>query len=221
MDPHRSPVLSWRDGQTPVSDQFQDPYYSINDGAAEAAHVFLAGNGLSARFCDGFCVAELGFGTGLNLCVTLANWESGGRFSFTSFEAFPMAAEDVALALARWPEYAATVRALCDALAAGRTEFAIGAADVTLVLGDARQTLPVWQGMADAWYLDGFSPARNPELWGPELMQAVADHTAPGGSFATYTAAGHVRRALGNAGFAVERVPGFGTKRHMTRGVLR
>ena len=87
--------------------------------------------------------------------------------------------------------------------------------------GDARQTLATWTGKADAWFLDGFSPAKNPELWSSDLMAEVARHTAPGGTFATYTAAGHVRRALGEAGFTVTRQPGFGRKRHMTTGILR
>jgi len=221
MDPHSAPSLSWRDGKTPVSEQFQDPYYSVHNGAAEAAHVFLAGNDLPARFRDGFSIAELGFGTGLNLAVTLGHWAGAGRFSYTSFEAFPMAPPDIMQALAPWPEYTQTARAISDARAAQKTEFSIGPADVTLVLGDARQTIHAWEGRADAWFLDGFSPARNPELWEPALLQAVADHTALGGSFATYTAAGDVRRGLEAAGFEVTRTPGFGTKRHMSRGVLR
>ena len=81
--------------------------------------------------------------------------------------------------------------------------------------------MPSWDGEADAWFLDGFSPAKNPELWAPDLMAEVARHTAPGGTFATYTAAGHVRRALADAGFTVSRQPGFGRKRHMTTGMLQ
>jgi len=88
-------------------------------------------------------------------------------------------------------------------------------------VGDAGVTLPAWDGVAEAWFLDGFSPAKNPELWSDDLMAEVAAHTAPGGTFATYTAAGHVRRALEAAGFAVERRAGHGRKRHMTAGVLR
>ena len=87
---------------------------------------------------------------------------------------------------------------------------------VEVILGDARDTLPAWSGRADAWYLDGFAPARNPALWAPELLAEVARHTAPGGTAATYTAAGAVRRGLAEAGFAVERVAGYGRKRHMT-----
>ena len=93
--------------------------------------------------------------------------------------------------------------------------------EFTLIVGDARKTVKEWEGNADAWCLDGFAPARNPELWEPKLMTEVARHTAPGGTFATYTAAGYVRRALTEAGFDVSRWPGFGRKRHMSRGVLR
>ena len=83
-------------------------------------------------------------------------------------------------------------------------------------IGDARQTLPEWAGRADAWFLDGFAPARNPDLWGEALLHQVAAHTMAGGTLATYTAAGHVRRALADAGFEVTRVPGYGRKKHMT-----
>jgi|GEM_PF-166844 tRNA U34 5-methylaminomethyl-2-thiouridine-forming methyltransferase MnmC len=85
-----------------------------------------------------------------------------------------------------------------------------------VIIGDARETLPAWQGRADAWFLDGFSPAKNPALWEPTLLQSVADHTAPNGTAATYSAAGHVRQSLTAAGFNVSRVQGFGRKRHMT-----
>ncbi|MEM7615973.1 MAG: tRNA (5-methylaminomethyl-2-thiouridine)(34)-methyltransferase MnmD, partial [Pseudomonadota bacterium] len=198
------------------------PYYSLEDGAAEARHVFLEGNDLPQRFRDGFSIAELGFGTGLNLLVTLAAWgDRAGRFRYTSFEAFPLSAEDHRRALARWPDLAQLAAGLCGHIAASRTVFSLGPADVSLITGDARETLVDWNGTVEAWYLDGFSPARNPELWEPALMAQIARHTAPGGSFATYSAAGDVRRALGEAGFAVARREGFGRKRHMSVGRLR
>ena len=90
--------------------------------------------------------------------------------------------------------------------------------ELRVIIGDARTTLPNWTDEADAWFLDGFSPAKNPELWEEGLMKAVGAKTKSGGTFATYTAAGHVRRALADAGFEVQRVPGFGRKRHMTVG---
>lgn len=214
--------VAWREG-TPVSTRFDDPYFSLKGGLAETRHVFLAGNALPDRFRDGFSIAELGFGTGLNLVAAVLAWQAAGiagRFRYTSFEAFPMTPADMTAALAAFPEAAAAAGPLRDAWAKGARDFAFGPAEVTVVEGDARATLPLWQGRAEAWFLDGFAPAKNPELWDSALLAEVARHTAPGGSFATYSAAGHVRRALAEAGFRVERVPGYGAKRHMSRGVL-
>lgn len=213
--------LTWQDGGVPVSVRFDDPYFSLQGGLAETRHVFLAGNGLPGRLRDGFRIAELGFGTGLNLLATAQVWDGPGRISYTSFEAYPMAAEDMARALAAFPEVSGLAAELVRFWGEGLREFALGQVDVWVIEGDATVTLPSWDRLADAWYLDGFSPAKNPELWSDEMMKTVGLHTAKDGTFATYTAAGHVRRALEAAGFAVERRPGFGRKRHMTAGVLR
>lgn len=215
-------ALDWRDGVVPVSQRFDDPYFSIAGGLEETRHVFLAGNGLPGRFRAGFHVAELGFGTGLNLMATLiAHSESGAPpIRYTSFEAYPLRVADIARALAAFPEAEAVAAPFLDAWGAGLRHFTLGAIEVEVIAGDVRETLPNWAGRAEAWFLDGFSPAKNPEMWGPEVMAAVADHTAPGGTFATYSAAGHVRRALEDAGFTVTRAPGFGRKKHMTTGRL-
>ena len=209
--------LDWHDGRIPVSRRFGDPYFSLDDGLAETRHVFLAGNHLPGRFAPGFAVAELGFGTGLNFLVTWAAWRAAGIagvLRFTSFEAYPMAVADRVTALAAFPELAPLAGLLSAQAGTGVHDFGDVVLDV--IVGDARQTLPAWQGRADAWYLDGFSPAKNPEMWGADLMAQVAVHGAPGGTLASYTAAGHVRRALAEAGFVVSRVPGYGRKRHMT-----
>ncbi|MDU9004086.1 tRNA (5-methylaminomethyl-2-thiouridine)(34)-methyltransferase MnmD [Sedimentitalea todarodis] len=214
--------LQWRDGHVPVSTRFDDPYFSLENGLAETRHVFLDGNDLPDRFFDGFHIAELGFGTGLNMLTAWAAWEEAGHRSplqFTSFEAFPMTPVDMAQALGAFPSLSSwrdrflevwTGEGACD----------LGTMHLKVITGDARQTLPTWAGHADAWFLDGFSPAKNPELWGDALLSEVARHTTPGGTVATYTAAGFVRRGLNDAGFAVTRVPGYGRKRHMVRGAL-
>lgn len=214
-------ALDWRDGVIPVSTQFDDPYFSLNDGLSETRHVFLQGNRLAERLCDGFQIAELGFGTGLNLLAVQILWAqmgAPGTLHFTSFEAFPMEAADIARALDHFPEARAVAEPFLAQWAAGVTRLALPGITAEVVLGDARVTLPGWAGQADAWFLDGFSPAKNPELWSDDLMAEVAAHTKLHGSFATYSAAGGVRRALQAAGFQVDRLPGHGRKRHMTAG---
>lgn len=216
-----SPEIEWTDG-VPVARAFDDPYFSKSDGLAETQHVFLDGNDLPARFRPGFHIAELGFGTGLNALATLDAWRKArvaGPLRFTSFELFPMRPEDAARALSAFPAIA-DLAAPVHAALGGEADVRTADLHLTLVTGDARATLAAWKDKADAWFLDGFAPARNPELWEPDLMAQVAAHTKTQGTFATYTAAGAVRRALGAAGFEVERVPGFGTKRHMSKGRL-
>lgn len=214
------PELDWRDETIPVSRRFDDPYFSLGGGLAETRHVFLAGNRLPDRFRDGFQIAELGFGTGLNLLATLLAHQGDGHLHFTSFEAFPLPAADIARALQAFPETAPVAEPFLTQWAKGAHTLHFPKLTAEIIIGDARDTLPKWQGHADAWFLDGFSPAKNPELWSPDLMAEVARHTAPGGTFATYTAAGHVRQSLAEAGFTVTRQPGFGRKRHMTTGQL-
>lgn len=219
--------LIWLEGDVPASSRFGDPYFSRGNGLAETRHVFLAGNGLPGRFREGFHIAELGFGTGLNMLALWLEWQAAGvdgALRYTGFEAFPLEAGDIARALAAFPEVSARAGAFLDQWA-GQQQASHGIRRIDLpglaaevVIGDARAVLPRWTGRADAWFLDGFAPARNPELWSDALMQMVAARTVAGGTFATYTAAGHVRRALQAAGFTVERVPGYGHKRHMTIG---
>ncbi|SNR40701.1 tRNA U34 5-methylaminomethyl-2-thiouridine-forming methyltransferase MnmC [Paracoccus sediminis] len=214
-DPDRHPQLDWRDGGVPVSTRFDDPYFSIAGGLQETRHVFLAGNNLPARLRPGFHVAELGLGTGLN-CLALAQ-VARQPVAMTSFEAWPMSVAQLEQAHAAFPELAALSRQFRDGW--GKDIIQVGHVALRMVVGDVARTLPGWRGRADAWFLDGFSPAKNPRMWDDGIMAHVGRCTAPGGTFATYTAAGAVRRALGHAGFAVERRPGFGRKRHMSVGI--
>ncbi len=222
-DQSKTAELEWRDGVIPVATQFDDPYFSIDNGMAETGHVFLGGNGLPERFTKGFHIAELGFGTGLNLLAAWQAWLASGQsgcLTYTSFEAYPMSLPDMHKALRNWPELQELADEMQTQLETGDFQINTPSLHAKIIIGDARETLPQWQGKVDAWFLDGFSPAKNPELWQPDLMQAVADHTNQGGTFATYTAAGHVRQSLAKAGFEVTRVAGFGRKRHMTTGTF-
>ena len=225
MGEDQHPDLDWR-GDVPVARGFDDPYYSFENGLDETRHVFLAGNGLPGRFRPGFVIAELGFGTGLNAFAALEAWREAGMkgpLDYTAFERYPMRAEDMRRALAPHPGIAVLAEPLLAEMERSGSwdaPFETGGLRLRVIVGDARSTLPGWRGRADAWFLDGFAPAKNPELWEPGLLRDVARHTGEGGTVATYTAAGAVRRALTEAGFEVERRPGFGRKRHMTAGRL-
>jgi tRNA U34 5-methylaminomethyl-2-thiouridine-forming methyltransferase MnmC len=214
--------LTWRAGDVPVSARFDDPYYSAGDGLAEAGHVFLEGNDLPAAWAGrgGFHIGELGFGTGLNILAARALWRAtrspGAVLCVTSFEQYPLKSPQMARALARWPELREMAQELLAVWTPAGGRFNFGDTVLEVVTGDARKTVVRWQGRVDAWFLDGFAPARNPEMWEPELMQAVHERTVRGGTAASYTAAGAVRRALVAAGFAVAKSPGFGAKREMT-----
>ena len=214
--------LVWEAG-VPRSSLFGDIYYSLEDGLAETRAVFLAGCGLpdTWRGRDHFVVGELGFGTGLNIAALLQAWrttrEPNGRLHIFSIEAFPLPREDAARALGTWPELADEAQALLAAWPKGRRGFhRIDLpgfhAVLDLAILPVEEALSEWSGRADAWFLDGFSPALNPAMWTPKVMALVAARSAPGAVCATFTVAGSVRRGLEVAGFEVAKRPGHGRK---------
>ncbi|MBI1383501.1 MAG: tRNA (5-methylaminomethyl-2-thiouridine)(34)-methyltransferase MnmD [Rhizobiales bacterium] len=219
--------VTWSAGGVPLSPRFGEAYHSVAGGLGQARAVFLGGNRLPERWRgrEHFVIGELGFGTGLNLLATALAAECDpacpARLDFVSFEHHPVAGDAIVRAAAPWPELADHARSLASQwpqAPAGTVGAVVGKVRLEVVIGDARETLAAKPLVADAWYLDGFSPARNPQMWGADLMRLVHDRTAPGGTFATYTAAGAVRRNLAAAGFAVERVAGFGGKRERLEG---
>ncbi|MCO6185116.1 tRNA (5-methylaminomethyl-2-thiouridine)(34)-methyltransferase MnmD [Rhizobium sp. L1K21] len=224
--------LEWHEGDMPYSTTFGDHFYCRTDGRAECDHVFIDANHLHERWAaGGECViGELGFGTGLNFCETWRQWSAfqgttptHGSLHFISFELFPMDRESIKRALIQWP----ILEHERERLAAAWPDTPSGIVSLefddnvrlSVICGDALSNLATSQQTFDAWYLDGFAPSRNPDMWSLELMQAVYDHTRPGGSFGTYAAAGFVRRNLQTAGFKVERRPGFAGKREMLCGI--
>ena len=218
--------LSLTPDGTPISEIYGDIYHSAAGGHAQARHVFLAGNRLPARWRgrDSFTLLETGFGLGLNFLVTWLAWRDDPwrcrELRFVSFEKHPFTAGNLAMAHAAWPEFAGLsglLRARWPALVAGehRIELDDGRLVLQLILGDVRETLPLLDDAVDAFYLDGFSPAKNPELWSPSLCRDLARLAAPGATLATWSVAGCVRHALSEAGFTVEKRPGFAGKRQM------
>jgi len=219
-----SPQLTWTEDGEPRSGRFGDVYFSRDDGLAETRAVFLEGCGLPDAWAGRrrFSVAELGFGTGLNIAALLTLWREtrpeGGRLHIFSIEGFPLAAEEARRALGAWPELAEAARALTDAWPAGtpgfhRIDLPEFNAVLDLAVGDAAWALDQWSGPADAWFLDGFSPALNPGMWSDAVMDRIAALSAPGARVATFTVAGAVRRGLSERGFVVEKKPGHGRKR--------
>lgn len=221
-------TLEWREGDMPYSQEFGDHFYCREDGRLECGHVFLSGNGLPGRWRrpGEFRIGELGFGTGLNFCETWRQWKGtrteGGELHFVSFERFPMRPGDIDRALSRWPEIDAerqALRAQWPEQPSGIVDLDFGGMRLTVACGVALDEIARFSGLLDAWYLDGFAPRRNPDMWSQELMHLIHGKTVDGGTFATYAAAGFVRRNLEAAGFAIDRRPGFGSKREMLCGV--
>ena len=230
MLPRLDPAQLTRDNNgTPVSEIYGDIYHSASGGHAQARHVFLGGNGLPARWQgrERFVILETGFGLGLNFLATWLAWQNDPQrcqeLYFVSLEKHPFAAADLAQLHAAWPELALLAQELgrhWPPLIAGehRIELAQGRVVLQLVFGDALDALSRLAAAVDAFYLDGFSPARNPDLWSPALCHSLASHAVPGATLATWSVAGRVRQALNAARFAVQKRPGFASKRLMLVG---
>jgi len=226
-----SPLLDWTEAGEPRSGRFGDVYFSRDDGLAESRAVFLAGCGLPEAWAGrrSFTVGELGFGTGLNIAALLTLWRDhrpeSGRLHVFSVEGFPLTAEEAGRALSSWPELADAARALTARWPARtpgfhRLDLPEFHAVLDLAVGDVAWALEAWSGAADAWFLDGFSPALNPGMWSPEVLDGVAARSAPGARIATFTVAGAVRRGLAERGFQVEKRPGYGRKRERLEAYL-
>lgn len=229
-DTLRPARLDWSQG-SPRSADFDDVYFSSSGGDAETRHVFLDGNRLQERFFSltpeqPFTIIETGFGTGLNWLCTQQLWKDSGRTGWlhvVSVEKHPLPPNDLSRAQAEWPLYtgfASLLQAHYPELAPGfhRLVFPELRSTLTLVFADISDALPRIHAVADAWFLDGFAPGRNPDMWQPALYEQMARLSKATTSFSTFTAAGDVRRGLMAAGFHVEKVPGHGKKREMLRG---
>lgn len=216
---------------TPFSSEFQDIYHASHGGLAQARHVFIGGNGLLERWANraSFVILETGFGLGLNFLAAWDAWRGDParprRLHFVSVENRPLSRDDLSNALAPFDELESLARALVALWPpplAGfhRLHFDGGNVILTLLLGEARELLPQLVAHADAFFLDGFTPAKNPALWSPELVRELARLAAPGATLATWTVAGGVRSALGDVGFSVQKRDGFGPKREMLTGTF-
>lgn len=219
-------ALSLRDGAA-YSDTYGDTYWSLDGGLEEARHVFLSGNDLPARWRarQRFTILETGFGTGLNFLCAWRCWRetSGARLHYLSVDKHPFRRDDLAVLYRNWPHLAplgAELLGRYPPLIPGfhRLHLEGGRLALTLLWGEAADLLAQVAGSIDAFFLDGFAPSRNPDMWSDALFAQLGRLAAPGATFATYSAAGKVSRGMTAAGFAVEKRPGFGRKREMLCG---
>ncbi|WP_299075410.1 bifunctional tRNA (5-methylaminomethyl-2-thiouridine)(34)-methyltransferase MnmD/FAD-dependent 5-carboxymethylaminomethyl-2-thiouridine(34) oxidoreductase MnmC [uncultured Paraglaciecola sp.] len=233
--------IQFNENGTPYATQFEDLYFSDAQGLEETTHVFIKNNHLLQRWGkwqqSQFVIAETGFGTGLNLLVTMLHFDklmqqsNAPKFNlhFISIEKFPISQGDLTNALLLYPQLAQYSKPLLEQYpiaVAGchRLTFFNGQVTLDLWLGDVHQVLPKIenkpQGLVDTWFLDGFAPSKNPEMWTPSLFENMALLAKDQCHFATFTAAGHVKRGLREAGFEVQKQRGHGRKRDMLAGVI-
>ncbi len=228
--------IGWTKNQTPLDLDAGDKFYSEEGGLQEAQYVFIEQNNLRQRFAlsPSFCIGELGFGTGLNFLATLKAWNEspkpeGALLHYVSFDRSLWQPEDIQRALQVWPELSPTLKEFLEVyepFARGTYRYFLNNRKVRLSLhvGDIRETLPQFgerKGIVDAWFLDGFAPSKNPEMWSPQIFCLIRHTSKPNATFATFTSAGDVRRGLESEGFCVQRLKGFGRKREMLKGALQ
>ncbi|MGZ6243955.1 MAG: bifunctional tRNA (5-methylaminomethyl-2-thiouridine)(34)-methyltransferase MnmD/FAD-dependent 5-carboxymethylaminomethyl-2-thiouridine(34) oxidoreductase MnmC [Candidatus Binataceae bacterium] len=229
-----APGVRWDGDGVAASGRFGDVYFSRDGGLAEKRHVFLGGCGLPAAWAGRaqYCVGELGFGTGLNFLATWQAWARNGPPSgvlhYLAVEGYPLGTGELATCARLWPELGPYAAALAQVYPEPQAGFhrlfptlGPGAQPrivLTLLMGDVEAMLRGLEARVDAWYLDGFSPERNPAMWTPGVFDAIARLSQSGARVATYTATGAVRRGLADAGFTVARSAGFGRKREMLSG---
>jgi len=221
--------LEWRNGQ-PYSASFDDVYFSTDNGLLETEYVFIQGNDLSRKWqqLDAPCfhIIETGFGTGLNFLCAASHWLAlappTAIMRYTSVEKYPLSLADMQQAQQYWPELKPIADELIGQyaalLSAGTISLCNSRIQLKLLCGDASACLAECNTKADAWFLDGFAPAKNPDMWQAALFEQMARLSHSQTSFATFTSAGAVRRGLAAAGFLINKKAGFGKKREMIFG---
>jgi len=223
--PLQSARIDFSDTSAPRATDFDDIYHPRGGAFEQARHVFLAGNGLPQRFAgrDHFVVLETGFGLGHNFLATWAAWRDDGarcaHLWFLSVDKHPPCLDDLHRAHAHGPEpeLARDLAAAWPSLTPDlhRRDFANGRVHLLLAFGDIASWLPQWVAPVDAFYLDGFAPAKNPAMWEPSVLKRLARLAAPDATAATWSTARAVRDALAGADFELQRQPGFDHKREM------
>ena len=234
--------LNWSDQSEPYSTMFDDIYFNNNQGHCESQYVFFEGNHLAHRWVNfkqkQFCIVETGFGSGLNFLNSaqqFINFKKNNiekplqRLHFISFEKYPLTSNDIQLSLKKLPQFSNLLESLVvqypmPLLGCHRLFFDGGNIILDLWFGDINEQIDnlsnTHNGIADAWYLDGFNPSTNPDMWHLALFKKMVALSNPQATLATFTAAGFVRRALNESGFIMQKRKGYGKKREMLVGYI-
>jgi tRNA 5-methylaminomethyl-2-thiouridine biosynthesis bifunctional protein len=234
--------ITWDENGQPRSTLFDDKYFCAQDGLAESLHVFCGGNALKERWAKflspgpvQFTLVEMGFGSGLNFLCAWRLWREwappDGTLHYISVDRYPLSVEELTKVLALWPVLNNEARLLAEHYApnGGPIQDIVldqGRVKLTLIFDHALNALDALKEQkiaarpVDAWFLDGFAPSKNPDMWSEDIFARMAALSHSCTTLSTFTAAGSVRRGLSSQGFSVSRMPGFGRKRHMLQGVF-
>lgn len=222
--------VEWGEDGLPRSPLFDDVFHSTSGAVGQCEHVFIDGNGLSQRWhgTKRFAIGELGFGSGLNFLVTAQAWMQQAQpdqtLHYCAIEQHPWTIRDSERLYAMLDRHFVLQSewlACLHQLRVGSNRFVLakGRIHLTVHIGDVAAVLPLMRGRVDAWYLDGFNPRTNEDMWAPELYRMLYEQSAAGTTLASWCCAGHVRRGLRDAGFDVSKRAGFANKREMLSAV--
>jgi tRNA 5-methylaminomethyl-2-thiouridine biosynthesis bifunctional protein len=216
-------IVEWQENNTPQSLLYGDIYYSTEDGLAESKAVFLDGIGAPDVWQgrSGFTICELGFGTGLNFLNTVKLWlettDENQKLYYYATEKYPLLRVEIQRAIS-YPELANFRDHMIEQYPEPSVQYFDGRVSLNLLIGDSLTILSKADFKADAWFLDGFAPSKNPDMWSCSLFREIARLSAMDAKLTTFTAAGAVRRGLGEVGFQMVKRPGYGKKREMLKG---
>lgn len=225
MNKYTKNSIIFKENNTPYSTTYNDIYFNAENGLQESVHVFINGNNLPQKFkqYQNFTIIETGFGTGLNMLATLHYWKKHSpktaQLQYISIEKHLLPPATIKTALSHMSAIQQEYNSFIALYTPVQTTYNLSNnVRLNIIHAELDTGLDQIVKKADAWFLDGFTPSRNPEMWSKKLFDTMAQHTSPKATFATFTAASHIKKGLQSAGFTVQKKPGYGKKREILVG---